>query len=206
VRILLSLLIILGHFTLTLPASAGSLVVLGDSLSSAHNMKPEQGWVHLLDQRIQREGYLIDVINASVSGDTTQNGIARLKMLLQKVDAEIVIIELGGNDGLRGTPPFAIRKNLVRLIDMVEEVDAEVVLLGIQLPANYGVAYTQAFKEIYPDIADETGVFFVPFFMEQVALVPERMQKDGIHPNAKGQPYLVDKVWPYLEPLLEERD
>ncbi|MDO6514892.1 arylesterase [Neptuniibacter sp. 2_MG-2023] len=205
-RILLSLLFILGHFALTLPASAGSLVVLGDSLSSAHNMKPEQGWVHLLEQRIQREGYALDVINASVSGDTTQNGIARLKLLLQKIDADIVIIELGGNDGLRGTPPFAIRNNLLRLIDMVEDAEADVVLLGIQLPANYGAAYTEAFREIYPDIADETDAVFVPFFMEQVALVPERMQADGIHPNAKGQPYLLETVWPHLEALLENID
>jgi acyl-CoA thioesterase-1 len=169
-------------------------------------MKPEQGWVHLLEQRIQREGYALDVINASVSGDTTQNGIARLKLLLQKIDADIVIIELGGNDGLRGTPPFAIRNNLLRLIDMVEDAEADVVLLGIQLPANYGAAYTEAFREIYPDIADETDAVFVPFFMEQVALVPERMQADGIHPNAKGQPYLLETVWPHLEALLENID
>lgn len=205
-RFLLTLLLIVTtSFTLTLSAHARSLVVLGDSLSAAYKMKPEQGWVQLLENRLRREGYSHEVINASVSGDTTQNGIARLKLLLQQVDAQIVIIELGGNDGLRGTPPFAIQRNLQRLIDMSEDAGASVLLLGIQLPTNYGPAYTQKFSALYPDIAEDRGVAFVPFFMGQVALAPERMQADGIHPSIAGQPFLLDTVWPYLEPLLENR-
>lgn len=198
------LLLIITSVTLTLPAQARSLVVLGDSLSAAYNMKTEQGWVQLLENRLREEGYSQDIINASVSGDTTQNGIARLKLLLQQVDAQIVIIELGGNDGLRGTPPFAIQRNLQRLIDMSEQADAKVLLLGMQLPPNYGAAYTQKFTELYAEVAEDKEVAFVPFFMEQVALVPERMQSDGIHPSSEGQPYLLDTVWPFLEPLLDE--
>ena len=198
------LLLIITSFTLTTAAQARSLVVLGDSLSAAYNMKTEQGWVQLLENRLREEGYSQNIINASVSGDTTQNGIARLKLLLQQVDAQIVIIELGGNDGLRGTPPFAIKRNLQRLIDMSEQADAKVLLLGMQLPPNYGAAYTQKFSELYAEVAEDKDVAFVPFFMEQVALVPERMQLDGIHPSSEGQPYLLDTVWPILEPLLDE--
>lgn len=188
----------------TLPVQARSLVVLGDSLSAAYQMEREQGWVYLLQERLQSEGYPHEVINASVSGDTTQNGIARLSKLLQQVDAEIVIIELGGNDGLRGTPPFAVKRNLNRLVNMAEDAGAKVLLLGIQLPSNYGAAYNKQFRAIFPDLADDKGVALVPFFMEQVALYPERMQEDGIHPSAQGQPYLLATVWPYLEPLLKE--
>lgn len=197
-RILLSLLFVI----LSCSVQARSIVVLGDSLSAAYQMNPEQGWVYLLQEKLHEEDYPHEVINASVSGDTTQNGIARLNRLLQQVDAEIVMIELGGNDGLRGTPHFAIQRNLKRLIDMAEAADAQVLLLGMQLPSNYGVAYTEKFTELYVEVAEEKGVALVPFFMDQVALYPERMMDDGIHPNASGQPYLLDTVWPYLEPML----
>ena len=165
-------------------------------------MDLEQGWVYLLQQRLDQQGYSLKVINASVSGDTTQNGIARLHRLLQESEPEIVVIELGGNDGLRGTPPLAIERNLSRLIDMAQGKGAKVLLLGMQLPTNYGKAYTQRFSQTYPTVARKKEVPLVPFFMEQVALFPERMQEDGIHPSAAGQPYLLDTMWPYLEPLL----
>ena len=187
---------------LTLPVQARSLIVLGDSLSAAYQMAPEEGWVALLEEKMATEGYAYDVINASVSGDTTQNGIARLKTLLKQVDAEIVIIELGGNDGLRGTPPFAIKRNLSRLVNMAKDSGAQVLLLGIRLPPNYGAAYNKQFSAIYSAIAEDEGVALVPFFMEQVALMPERMQDDGIHPSAEGQPYLLNTVWPHLESLI----
>ncbi|MCP4596454.1 arylesterase [Neptuniibacter sp.] len=203
-KLLTFLVFVLSCVVVTLPVQARSLVVLGDSLSAAYQMEREQGWVYLLQQRLQSEGYPHEVINASVSGDTTQNGIARLSKLLQQVDAEIVIIELGGNDGLRGTPPFAVKRNLNRLVNMAEDAGAKVLLLGIQLPSNYGAAYNKQFQAIYPDLADDQGIALVPFFMEQVALYPERMQEDGIHPSAQGQPYLLATVWPYLEILLEE--
>lgn len=197
-RTLLSLLFVIFAF----PVHAGSIVVLGDSLSSAYKMDTEQGWVALLSEKLVSEGYDYEVINSSVSGDTTQNGIARLTRLLQQTDPEIVIIELGGNDGLRGAPPIAVKRNLKRLINLAQNDGATVLLLGIRLPANYGAAYNRQFSAIYPQVAEDSGVAFVPFFMEQVALVPERMQDDGIHPSAAGQPYLLETVWPYLEPLL----
>lgn len=187
---------------LTGPVSAGSLIVLGDSLSAAYKMAPEQGWVALLEQRLQQEGYDVSVTNASVSGDTTQNGIARLKPLLAQNTPDIVVIELGGNDGLRGMPPLLIRRNLQKLIDMAEDAGAQVLLLGIQIPNNYGPAYTRQFTAIYPDLADDNDIPLVPFFLQQVALKPELMQQDGIHPNADAQPYLVEAVWPHLTPLL----
>jgi len=189
---------------LALPVQARSLIVLGDSLSAAYQMDLEQGWVYLLQQRLDQQGYSLKVINASVSGDTTQNGIARLHRLLQESEPEIVVIELGGNDGLRGTPLLAIERNLSRLIDMAQGKGAKVLLLGMQLPTNYGKAYTQRFSQTYPTVARKKEVPLVPFFMEQVALFPERMQEDGIHPSAAGQPYLLDTMWPYLEPLLEQ--
>ena len=189
---------------LTLPVHASSIIVLGDSLSAAYRMETQQGWVHLLQTRLQSEGFPHQVVNASVSGDTTQNGIARLKTLLQQSDADIVIIELGGNDGLRGTHPVAIQRNLKHLVDMAQGAGAQALLLGIRLPTNYGVAYTQQFERIYPAVAQAKAVPLVPFFMQDVALVPERMLDDGIHPSAKGQPYLLDTVWPYLLPLLDK--
>ncbi|MDF2182620.1 arylesterase [Neptuniibacter sp. CAU 1671] len=188
---------------LTGPVSAGSLIVLGDSLSAAYKMAPEQGWVALLEKRLQQEGYDVSVTNASVSGDTTQNGIARLKPLLAQNTPDIVVIELGGNDGLRGMPPLLIRRNLQKLIDMAEDAGAQVLLLGIQIPTNYGPAYTRQFTSIYPDLAEDNDIPLVPFFLQGVALKPELMQQDGIHPNADAQPYLVDAVWPHLTPLLD---
>lgn len=187
-----------------LPVQACSVVVLGDSLSAAYQMSPNQGWVSLLENKLSENGFPHRVINASVSGDTTQNGIARLNRILQQADAEIVIIELGGNDGLRGTPPLAIKRNLTRLVNIAQDDGAEVLLLGMQLPSNYGAAYTKQFSAIYPQVAEDEGVKLVPFFMEQVALYPDRMMDDGIHPNANGQPYLLETVWPYLVSLLDQ--
>ena len=187
---------------LALPSHASSILVLGDSLSAAYQIKPEQGWVSLLQDKLVSEGFSHQVINSSVSGDTTQNGIARLQKMLQQTDADVVVIELGGNDGLRGTHPLAIKRNLTHLVDMAQKSGAKVLLLGMQLPPNYGAVYTQKFAEIYPEVAQAKNIALVPFFMEGVALIPERMQDDGIHPNASGQPYLLDTVWPYLKQLL----
>ncbi len=198
------LFLLLFNLSMTQTAHAGSVIVLGDSLSAAYQMDREAGWVALMQQKLKAEGYPYKVINASVSGDTTQNGLARLNRLLQQTDPEVIIIELGGNDGLRGTPPKAIKRNLERLVKMAQGADAKVLLLGIQLPSNYGAAYTDQFRKLYPQIAEEQEVALVPFFMENVALVPERMQSDGIHPSAAGQPYLLDTVWPHLQPLLAE--
>lgn len=198
VRIVLTIVLL----AVTYSVQASSVLVLGDSLSAAYRMQQEQGWVMLLQQRLKSEGYAFQVRNASVSGDTTQNGIARLGSVLKQADADIVIIELGANDGLRGTPPFAIKRNLRRLIQLAHDSGSDVLLLGMQLPPNYGPYATQ-FAALYPEVADDEDVVLVPEFIQQVALDEALMSDDGIHPNAEGQPYLLDKVWPYLQPLLD---
>ena len=166
-------------------------------------MDTEDGWVSLLQQRLDSEGYGYSVTNASISGDTTTGGLRRLPRALEQHAPEIVIIELGGNDGLRGTPIRVIQQNMEAMVEASLASGARVILAGIQIPPNYGAAYTDAFKDIYPDIADEFGVALVPFFMENVALDPTKMQADGIHPNEAGQPLLLETVWPILKPELE---
>lgn len=176
-----------------------TILVLGDSLSAGYNIDVEQGWVELLNQKLQQEGYPHTVINGSISGDTTTQGLLRLPTLLEQHDPEIVIIELGGNDALRGTPPNAIKRNLSKLIDTSKRSGAEVLLLGIQIPPNYGQRYAQAFFDNYAQLANEKKVKLVPFFLENVGGNDELMQDDGIHPNVKAQPLLLENIWPQLE-------
>ena len=176
-----------------------TILVLGDSLSAGYNIDVEQGWVELLNQKLQQEGYPHTVINGSISGDTTTQGLLRLPTLLEQHDPEIVIIELGGNDALRGTPPNAIKRNLSKLIDTSKRSGAEVLLLGIQIPPNYGQRYAQAFFDNYAQLANEKKVKLVPFFLENVGGNDELMQDDGIHPNVTAQPILLENVWPQLE-------
>ncbi len=177
--------------------------MLGDSLSAAYGMAPEKGWVQLLAQRLAQQHARYEVVNASISGDTTQGGLARLPGLLERHRPEIVIIELGGNDGLRGTPPQAIRQNLQRLVQLAQQSGARVLLLGMQLPPNYGPYYAEKFARSYTEVAHQTAAELVPSFIERVALERELMQADGIHPNARAQPLLLEAVWPRLAPLLQ---
>lgn len=194
-----------------LPVAAGPvrgedaprILVLGDSISAAYGMELEQGWVHLLQQRLQLEGYPHRVVNASISGETTAGGLARLPELLQTHSPDVVIIELGGNDGLRGLGLQQTRDNLEGMIELARQQGARVVLLGMRLPPNYGPTYTDAFERIYAQLAGPPGVVSVPFFMEGVALEPGMMQHDRIHPTSRAQPQLLDNVWPVLEPELE---
>lgn len=176
-----------------------TILVLGDSLSAGYNIDVEQGWVELLNQKLQQEGYPHTVINGSISGDTTTQGLLRLPTLLEQHDPEIVIIELGGNDALRGTAPNLIKRNLSKLIDTSKRSGAEVLLLGIQIPPNYGQRYAQAFFDNYAQLANEKKVKLVPFFLENVGGNDDLMQDDGIHPNVKAQPLLLDNIWPQLE-------
>jgi len=185
-----------------LTARAETILVLGDSLSAAYGMPAERGWVQLLQQRLVSETPRYEVVNASISGDTTQGGLNRLPGLLEKHRPELVVIELGGNDGLRGTPPARISANLERLVTLAQQSEAKTLLLGIQLPPNYGPVYNARFTAMYSQVSEKTGAALVPFFMEKVALQPELMQSDGLHPNAEAQPLLLDTVWPQLEPLL----
>lgn len=183
---------------------ATTLLVMGDSLSAAYGIAPEKGWVALLDQRLQQKGYAVSVVNASISGETTQGGLSRLPALLKQYQPDIVMLELGANDGLRGTFPPVIRSNLDRLTLLSQQQGAKVLVLGMQLPPNYGPAYTRRFADVFQRVASARETALVPFFMESVALEPTLMQNDGLHPNAAGQPYLLETVWPALKPLLPQ--
>jgi len=178
------------------------LLVLGDSLSAGYGMDRDQSWVSLLDNRLKEGGYSYRIFNSSISGDTTQGGLARLPRLLETYQPEIVIVELGANDGLRGINPDITRENLSRMIRQSQQAGALVLLAGIRLPPNYGPAYLQKFESIYGDLASEYDTLLVPFFMRGVAMSPEFLQADNIHPNEKGQPVLLDNVWKVLEPAL----
>lgn len=179
-----------------------AVLVVGDSLSAGYGIALEESWPRLLEKRLADNGHKYRVVNASISGDTTLGGLTRLPRLLERHAPPLVIIELGGNDGLRGLPLEQTRDNLARMIELSEAAGAEVLLTGIALPPNYGAAYTERFAGIYEGLAETHGVSLVPFFMEGVALADGMMQADGIHPNAAAQPVLLDNVWPVLEPLL----
>ncbi|MFV8783259.1 arylesterase [Microbulbifer sp. SA54] len=180
-----------------------TLVVLGDSISAAYGIDEREGWVQLLRDRLAEQDLDIAVVNASISGETSAGGLARLPRLLSEHSPDWVVVELGGNDGLRGYPPQALQGNLMRMVQLAREAGAEVLLLGMQMPPNYGKAYTQAFAAVYPKVAEKEQVPLVPFFLEPVALAEGTMQSDGIHPTAKAQPALLDHVWPCLETILK---
>lgn len=184
--------------TLPVPASARTLLVLGDSLSAAYGLPEAAGWVALLAGRLPGDR----VVNASVSGETTAGGLARLPALLEQWRPDWVLLELGGNDGLRGLPPAHTRNNLARMIELSRAAGAKVLLIGIRLPPNYGQAYVQAFERIYPELAESHEVPLVPFLLEGVATRPELMQPDGIHPRAEAQPLMLENVWQILAPQL----
>lgn len=175
---------------------------MGDSISAAYGFQREFGWVQLLEERLASQGDHWRVVNASVSGETTDGGLARLGQALQLHNPAVVIVELGGNDGLRGYPIERMRGNLKLMVEQAMLQNCRVLLVGMQIPPNYGPRYTSAFYEMYAMVADETGAALLPFFLEEVALLPELMQSDGIHPTAEAQPLLLDVLWLYLAPLL----
>ncbi len=186
------------------PAAKGpTLLVFGDSLSAGYGIDVSEGWVTLLARRLEREGYGYHVVNASVSGETTGGGRTRLPRALDLHKPELAIIELGSNDGLRGLPLDQMRTNLDAMITLAKSKGARVLLLGMQMPPNYGPAYTTGFQATFTELARKHGVGLVPFFLDRVALNEELMQDDALHPNAAGQSLLVDNVWPFLEPLLK---
>lgn len=183
-------------------ALADTVLIVGDSISAAFGLDTRQGWVSLLEKRLLEQGYEHRVVNASISGDTSAGGAARLPALLAEHRPELVIIELGGNDGLRGQPPAQLQQNLAAMIDVSRASGAEVLLLGMRLPPNYGARYTGAFAQAFITLAEERQVPLVPFFLQGVGGVPGMMQGDGIHPAEKAQPILLENVWPALQPLL----
>ncbi len=183
-------------------AAAGTVLIVGDSISAAFGLDTRQGWVALLEKRLRDEGFKDKVVNASVSGDTSAGGQARLPALLSEHKPSLVVLELGGNDGLRGQLPTQLQQNLASMIDKSRAAGAKVVLLGMQLPPNYGARYTKAFAQVYSDLAMQKNVPLVPFFLEGVGGHPELMQADGIHPAQNAQGQLLENAWPAIKPLL----
>ena len=175
------------------------ILVVGDSISAAFGMPMQEGWVALMEKRLQQQVPQLKVINASISGDTTQGGLTRLPALLKQHQPTLTIIELGGNDGLRGTPINRIKDNLKQMIVQAQRAHSQVLLLGMQIPPNYGPKYTQLFHRVYADLAAELDVVRVPFLLEGVAENSELMQSDGIHPTAAAQPIMLELVLPYIE-------
>jgi len=192
---------------LMLAASAYSapktLLVLGDSLSAEYGLTRGSGWVALLDKRLQQEKIVAAIVNASISGETTIGGKTRLPALLSKHAPDIVIIELGANDALRGLQLSATQSNLQALIDMSKQAKAKVLLVGMQIPPNYGADYAGKFAQLFPAAARQNKTALVPFFMKGIADKPAMFQADRMHPNEQAQSNLLDNVWPYLKPLLK---
>ncbi|WP_432742508.1 arylesterase [Methylobacter sp. G7] len=188
---------------MSMTATAKSIVVLGDSISAGYGIEVAQGWVALLQKKLAEKAAGYTIHNESISGDTSAGGLARIDRALTLHKPDIVIIELGANDGLRGLPPTLIKSNLAEIAHRVQLAGAKVLLLSMRIPPNYGKRYTDLFYTIYPQLATELGVPYVPFIMEDVALTKDMMQQDGLHPNANGQPVIADKVWPQLLPLLK---
>ncbi|WP_425510458.1 arylesterase [Xanthomonas hawaiiensis] len=185
--------------------ATGPVLVLGDSLSAAHNIPVQSGWVALLDKRLQQQMRTPPaVVNASISGETSSGALTRLPALLQKHRPSVVVIELGGNDALRGLSPAELRGNLEKMIVLSRDAGAKVLLLGIDVPPNYGPGYRQRLRAVYVDLAKQYQTGLLPFLLDGVALNPALMQGDGLHPTAAAQPKVLDNVWPQLKPLIAQ--
>jgi acyl-CoA thioesterase I len=186
-------------------AGSRTILVFGDSLSAAYGLAPQEGWAALLAQRLRSQGYGYQVVNASESGETSGGGLERLPRALELHHPTIVVLELGANDGLRALPVAEMRANLERMIGLARTAGAKVLLLGIRIPPNYGPRYTQELERVFPELANQYHLPLVPFLLEKVALDPELMQPDGMHPNARGEAPVLDTIWPHLEPLLDKK-
>jgi acyl-CoA thioesterase I len=180
-----------------------SIVVLGDSLSAAYGIEVGQGWVTLVQNKLQKKHRDYTISNESISGDTSAGGLARVDQVLSRHKPNVVIIELGANDGLRGLSPALLKNNLAEIARRAQKTGAKVLLLSMRIPPNYGKRYTNMFYNVYPQLSKELGVPYVPFILEGVALVKQLMQQDGLHPNDKAQAIIVEKIWPHLVPLLK---
>ncbi len=198
IKIIVALIIALSSTAL----AAKSIVVLGDSISAAYGINVNKGWVALLQEKIIHAKQSHRIFNESISGDTTAGGLARLDKILADYKPNILLLELGANDGLRGLSPLAMKNNLAQIIRRTEKTGATVLLLGMRIPPNYGKRYVDMFYQVYPELAKKMNITLVPFILEDVALVKELMQKDGLHPNDKAQKIIADKIWEYLEPVL----
>lgn len=179
-----------------------TVLVFGDSLSAGYGIEVDQSWTALLQTRLQAEGYEHRVVNASIGGDTTESGATRIGPAIANFKPELIVLALGGNDGLRGIPPARMKGNLESIIRQGKESGADVVLLGIRIPPNYGQRYIEEFERVFREVAEELEVPWIEFFMDGVALNAELMQSDGIHPNAAAQPLLLDNAWPIISEAL----
>ncbi|MGB0135392.1 arylesterase [Dokdonella sp.] len=203
-NILLLLFVVLHSSSLLADSPARPVLVLGDSLSAAYGINTDQGWVTLLRDRLQQAQPERGVVNASISGETTAGGLARLENLLTEHKPALIVVELGANDALRGLPLSAPRENLSRILQLSSDADARVLLVGTEIPINYGPQYRDGLRSMYRDLSEEFNVPLVPFLLEGVALDPARMQDDGLHPTAEAQPDLLENVWPALEKTLND--
>lgn len=181
-------------------AQAATILVLGDSLSAGYGLQRDQGWVDLLGKKVAGQH---QVVNASISGETSSGGRSRLAALLQRHHPQLVVVELGGNDALRGLPLDTTRDNLLAIVQQSQQAGAKVLLVGMQMPPNYGKAYNEKFVALYPSVAKQQNVPLLPLLLAPLAGKREAFQADGIHPVAAAQPMLLDAVWPYLKPLLK---
>lgn len=180
-----------------------TVLVFGDSLSASYGIEEEQGWVNLLSEKLRKAQSPYTVVNASVSGETSTGGLSRLPAALAEFQPSVVILELGGNDGLRGLPLATLQANLEEMVSLSQQAGAKVLLAGIQIPPNYGPRYTEPFYALFGEIAETEQLPFVPFLIDGIPQQPELMQNDGIHPRAEAQHMILDNVWPVLEPMLQ---
>jgi acyl-CoA thioesterase-1 len=184
------------------PLMAKSIVVLGDSISAGYGIEVAQGWVALMQNKLNDSHKDFTLHNASISGDTSSGGLARVDALLSLHKPDILILELGANDGLRGLSPVLMKNNLTDIIRRAQQANAKILLLGMKIPPNYGKRYIEMFYNVYPRLAKELNISTIPFLLEDVALKSDMMQPDGLHPNAKAQPIITEKIWQQLLPLL----
>lgn len=183
-----------------------SIIVLGDSISAAYGIEMGQGWVALVQDKLKEKYSDYIIINESISGDTSAGGLARLDAALSRHKPNVLILELGANDGLRGLSPSVLKSNLAEIVKRTQKSGAKVLLLSMRIPPNYGKRYTELFYDVYPQLAKELKIPYVPFILEDVALVKDLMQADGLHPNEKAQAMIVEKIWPHLVKLLENKN
>jgi len=186
-------------------AHATTLLIVGDSLSAAYGIAANDGWVTLLEERLKQKRFDYSLVNASISGETTSGGASRIDELLARAKPRVVIVALGGNDGLRGLPVGQIKENLSRIVEAARKHDARVLLAGVRIPPNYGPHYVREFRAVFSDVAKRYSLAFVPFMLKGVGERREYMQPDGIHPNAAAQPKILENIWVRLEPLLEKQ-
>lgn len=184
-------------------AANPKILVYGDSLSAAYGVAKSQGWVAFLQKKLADQHFKYDVINASISGETTSGGLTRLATTLAKTKPNIIILELGANDGLRGLPVKEMSANLNTMITQSKKANAKILLIGMKIPPNYGPKYADSFSNTYPQLSQQHQVSLVPFMLENIAAKPKLIQDDGLHPNVLGQPIMLDNIWPKLQPLLK---